>query len=104
MTQVDAGARAAPRVVFVGRDRRSAWQIGVGWTIARSRSRSPPICARLVDAVLIKTVLINLLENAVRYTPPHSPLEIGGAAYEDAVGLVGDHEARPSARHHRRNR
>jgi len=44
-----------------------------------------------VDAVLMETVLVNLLENAVRYTPPDSPLEIGGAALEDVVEVwIGD--------------
>ncbi|MGH8552123.1 MAG: ATP-binding protein, partial [Methylococcales bacterium] len=29
-----------------------------------------------VDSVMIEQVLVNLLENAVRYTPPRSPIEI----------------------------
>ena len=30
-----------------------------------------------VDSVMIEQVLVNLLENAVRYTPPESPIDIG---------------------------
>ena len=33
-----------------------------------------------LDSVLIEQVLINLLENAVKYTPPGSPIDIAGAA------------------------
>ena len=30
-----------------------------------------------IDAVLIERVLVNLLENAAKYTPPGSPIQIG---------------------------
>jgi two-component system sensor histidine kinase KdpD len=39
-----------------------------------------------VDDVLLGQVLWNLLENAVKYTPPGSPLEI--AAFEEGTGVV----------------
>lgn len=45
-----------------------------------------------IDAVLIERVLFNLLENAGKYTPPDSSIEIGAAADGDAVELwVDDH-------------
>jgi len=44
------------------------------------------------DAVLIEQVLINLLENAIRYTPPGSRLEITAETSEQAVEIsVADH-------------
>jgi two-component system sensor histidine kinase KdpD len=39
-----------------------------------------------VDAVLIEQVLINLLENAAKYTPPGSPVEI--SAHQDQKDVV----------------
>jgi len=44
------------------------------------------------DAVLIERVLVNLLENAGKYTPPGTPIEIGAAAVGNHVELwVDDH-------------
>lgn len=40
-----------------------------------------------IDAVLMERVLVNLLENAVKYTPAGSVVEIGGTALADAVVL-----------------
>ena len=37
------------------------------------------------DAVLIDQVLLNLLDNALKYTPPDSPIEISARAVEGAV-------------------
>jgi two-component system sensor histidine kinase KdpD len=46
----------------------------------------------LVDAVMIEQVLINLLENASRYTPPGSELEIVADIRESEVEIaVADH-------------
>lgn len=45
-----------------------------------------------VDAVMIEQVLINLLENAARYTPAGSALEIRVDAFENGVEIsVADH-------------
>jgi len=45
-----------------------------------------------IDAVLIERVLCNLLENAAKYTPPGSPIEIGaGATSERVIVTVDDH-------------
>ena len=38
-----------------------------------------------VDAVLIDQLLVNLLENALRYSPSGSPIEIRGGAEDDGV-------------------
>ena len=40
-----------------------------------------------VDAVLIERVLVNLLENAAKYTPPGTPIDINAAASSDTVEL-----------------
>lgn len=45
-----------------------------------------------VDAVMIEQVLINLLENAIRYTPAGSPMEILAETTTDGVEIsVADH-------------
>jgi two-component system sensor histidine kinase KdpD len=41
-----------------------------------------------IDAVLMGQVLINLLENAIKYTPPGSPLEISARASTSAVEIA----------------
>ena len=33
-----------------------------------------------LDSVLIEQVLVNLLENAIKYTPPGSPIDIAATA------------------------
>lgn len=39
-----------------------------------------------LDEILMQQVLLNLLENAVRYTPPESPIDIEASQGEDADG------------------
>jgi two-component system sensor histidine kinase KdpD len=52
----------------------------------------PGIPMVFADAVLIEQVLINLLENALRYTPSGSPLEISAETSPKAVEItVADH-------------
>jgi two-component system sensor histidine kinase KdpD len=52
----------------------------------------PGIPMIYVDAVIIEQVLINLLENALCYTPERSPVEIIAEASSDAVEIsVADH-------------
>ncbi len=43
-----------------------------------------------IDAVLIERILVNLLENASKYTPPEKPIRIGAAATDDTVELWVD--------------
>lgn len=40
-----------------------------------------------VDETLLETVVVNLVENALKYTPPLSPVEIAGEATAEAVLL-----------------
>lgn len=62
--------------------------IGVALTRLRKRLAGRQVSVKLppaapmvsVDAVMIEQVLINLLENALRYTPAGSPLEIAAEA------------------------
>ena len=60
---------------------------------ARVRTSLPQDLPLLhIDAVLIERVLCNLLENAVKYTPPGSAIEIGASAAGDRVAVtVCDH-------------
>lgn len=41
----------------------------------------------LVDDVLLEQVFMNLLENAIKYTPPESPIEIVASAAGDKVNM-----------------
>jgi two-component system sensor histidine kinase KdpD len=44
------------------------------------------------DKVLLEQVLVNLIENAILYTPPETPIEIAASLEEDDILLsVGDH-------------
>lgn len=45
----------------------------------------PPLC---FDAVLIERVLWNLLENAIKYSPPETPIELGVRRIEDGVEVA----------------
>jgi two-component system sensor histidine kinase KdpD len=52
----------------------------------------PGIPMLYADSVMIEQVLINLLENAVRYTPAESPLEISSEISSSSVKItVADH-------------
>ena len=78
MTRLEAGLRA--------RKERQPLEDVVGAALARLERnlQDHPVVARLpedlplvpLDAVLIEQVLINLLDNAVKYTPVGSPIEI----------------------------
>ena len=41
-----------------------------------------------LDSVLIEQVLINLLENAIKYTPPGSPIELSAIGARDVVTVT----------------
>jgi two-component system sensor histidine kinase KdpD len=53
-----------------------------------------------VDPSLFERVLCNLLENAVKYTPPGSPVRIGATAAGDVVRIVVD-DAGPGLPRHK---
>lgn len=41
-----------------------------------------------IDAVLLEQVLVNLIENAAKYTPPGSPIDIEASSTKEAVHLA----------------
>lgn len=56
---------------------------------ARVRAHLPAELPLLhVDAALFERVLCNLLENAVKYAPPHSPIELGAESVDEHVKIV----------------
>ncbi len=73
----------------------------VGGALAglRARMDSHPVSVKLphdlplveIDSLLIERVLVNLLENAVKYTPPGTPIEISGVTEQkELVVTVAD--------------
>ncbi|HEY2824136.1 MAG TPA: ATP-binding protein [Gemmatimonadales bacterium] len=85
--------------------------IGVARMRLGDRLHAHPVTVRLpadlplvpLDGLLIEQVLINLLENAIKYTPPGTPIDIAAARDDGAVrvsvadrgpGLVPGEEAR----------
>ncbi|NJO81728.1 MAG: sensor histidine kinase KdpD [Blastochloris sp.] len=89
MTRLEAGGIQA----------RKEWQpldevVGAALSRLESRLAERPIAIDLppdlplvpLDTVLIEQVLVNLLENALKYTPPRSPLTIAAATERDAEG------------------
>ncbi len=67
--------------------------LGVALIRLEERLRDHPVEVRLpadlpavpLDEVLIEQVFMNLLENAIKYTPPHTPIEISAAVTDGAV-------------------
>jgi two-component system, OmpR family, sensor histidine kinase KdpD len=91
MTRLESGALQV----------RKEWQpleevVGAALTRLDDRLRDHPVTASLppdgpvapLDSVLIEQVLINLLENAIKYTPPGSPIEISVMKARDAVTVT----------------
>jgi two-component system sensor histidine kinase KdpD len=57
-------------------------------------SLPPELPLVLCDGVLIEQVLVNLLENAIKYSPPASPIEVGARdAASEIVVTVADRGA-----------
>jgi two-component system sensor histidine kinase KdpD len=73
--------------------------IGVVLIRLEERLKEHPVSVRLppdlplvpIDAVLMEQVFINLLDNAIKYTPPGTPIEINAALQSGAVVVsIGD--------------
>jgi two-component system sensor histidine kinase KdpD len=59
---------------------------------AVSIEQAPDVPLVRLDFVLMEQVLVNLLENAIAYTPPNAPIEIAAGRQEDAVVItITDH-------------
>lgn len=88
MTRLESGA------VQLHKDWQPIEEV-VGTALARldEQLRNHPLTTHLpadlplvpVDGILIEQVLVNLVENAIKYTPPGTPLEISAQANDDAV-------------------
>jgi two-component system, OmpR family, sensor histidine kinase KdpD len=89
---------AMTRVESKGFELRREWvpleeTVGAALERLRARLAGRPILNQLpadpplvpIDAVLLEQVFVNLLENAVRYTPPGTPLEIDARRDGDRV-------------------
>ena len=67
--------------------------VGVALIRLEERLRGHPVQVKLpadlplllLDGLLIEQVFVNLLENAVKYTPPGTPIEIAAAAGDGAI-------------------
>ena len=67
--------------------------VGVALIRLDDRLRGHPVTVTLppdlplvsVDAVLMEQVFVNLLENAVKYTPPGTPIEISAVATDGSI-------------------
>src|SRR6185436_4956065 len=95
MTRLESGAIAI----------RKEWQpveevIGVALARLDQQLRDRPISIDLpadgalapFDGLLIEQVLINLLENAIKYSPPASPIDIAGRSGDNMLTIsIADH-------------
>jgi two-component system sensor histidine kinase KdpD len=93
MTRLESGA------VHVKREWHSIQEIvGATWSHMEARLEDRPVDIRIdasvvarVDNVLFEQVLVNLLENAAKYTPPGSPIDVSaGVVDEELVVEVAD--------------
>ena len=56
------------------------------------RSDLPPRLSAMADRGALRQILLNLLDNAVKYGPPGQTVRVGGARGEDAVRIWVDDE------------
>jgi two-component system sensor histidine kinase KdpD len=91
MTRLESGALQV----------RKEWQpleevVGATLTRLHDRLRDHSVTVTLppdgplvpLDSVLVEQVLINLLENAIKYTPPGSPIELSATGAGDVVTVT----------------
>jgi two-component system sensor histidine kinase KdpD len=62
-------------------------RLGTRTVVVKLPQNLPPVP---LDDVLIEQVLINLLENAIKYTPPDTPIEITATASPDMIEVEVD--------------
>jgi two-component system sensor histidine kinase KdpD len=91
MTRLEAGALRVnkewqPLEEVVGSALNRMDEALAGRQLAIDLARDLPLVP--LDAVLIEQVLVNLLENAVKYTPPGSPIEIRASIRPGGVEVV----------------
>lgn len=95
MTRIHAGAIELRReVVPVVELVDEAWRalVAAGEPVSVSADLPDDLPAVDVDQVLMVQALVNLLENAARYSPPGIPVEIGAATRDGVVEVaVRDH-------------
>lgn len=94
MTRLEQGPNRSKGMATLGRSGRR------GVTRLDAQLGNRPVTTHLpadsplvpLDSVLIEQVLINLLENAIKYTPADSPIEISARRDANAVVVsVSDH-------------
>jgi two-component system sensor histidine kinase KdpD len=88
MTRLEAGAlkvqkEAQPLEEVIGAALNRVDERLRGRDVATHLAEDLPLVP--LDPVLIEQVLINLLENAIKYTPSGSPIEIAARAFDDDV-------------------
>jgi two-component system sensor histidine kinase KdpD len=95
MTRLESGAlqlRREPHPIeeVIG---AALQRVGKRLTGRRVTTRVPPDLPLVaMDDVLIEQVLVNLLDNALKYTPPGSPIEIISTATDRSVTVeIADH-------------
>ncbi|HYQ42420.1 MAG TPA: DUF4118 domain-containing protein [Polyangiaceae bacterium] len=91
MTRIEAGAvrinrEWQPLEEVIGAALNRVEEVLAGRTVSTELAPDLPLVP--LDAVLVQQLFVNLLENAVKYTPPESPIEIRAHAEPGGVEVV----------------